>query len=93
MTLHPLNDQVGTAGIPFPPEPAPRGPYRYAAANGDELHRTPLCPELCGLTYYAWGAEEALYAFGERYCHTCRAYSTELEDTGWTDPRYRRGDS
>lgn len=93
MSLHPQNGKVGTAGLSFPPEPAPRGPYRYAAATGDELHRTPLCPELRGQTYYAWGAEEALYAFGERFCPTCNAYHIDLEDTGWTDPRYRRDGS
>lgn len=89
MTLHPLNGQVGTAGLPFPPEPAPRGPYRYVAHTGDELHRTPLCPELEGISYYALGAEEALYAYGERWCPTCRAHNISLEETGWTDPRYR----
>lgn len=90
MSIHPNNDVIGTAGIPFPPTPAPRGPYRYVTEDGQELHRSPLCPELVDEVYYALGAEEALYAYGECYCETCRSHDIDLEDTGWTDPRYRR---
>lgn len=92
MTLHPLNDQVGADGLSFPPEPTPRGPFRYVTEGGDELHLSPLCPEMADQVYYALGAEESLYAVGERYCETCRLYNLTLEDTGWTDPRYRRVD-
>ena len=92
--LHPQNDRVGTAGIPFPPQPKPRYPPKVATVDADQLHRSALCPEIAGDVYYLIGAEEALYAYGENHCDVCRHYNTDLErDDSWTDPRYRRGDT
>jgi len=91
MTLHPQNARIGTAGIPFPPQPAPRRPAVYVADGSDTKHNTPLCPELSG-PYRALGREDALYAHGDRWCETCRMYKMEIDGSGWTDPRYRTDD-
>lgn len=89
-SLHPNNDRIGAAGIPFPPEPPPRRPPSYVTEHGEVRHRTPLCPAVRGRVYVALGAETALYAYGERHCDVCRQYDCRLDGTGWTDPRYRQ---
>lgn len=87
--LHPQNDRVGHAGIPFPPDPPPRNPPVYVTEHGEEQHETPLCPHVRGRTHYAICREEGLYVFGERRCDTCRMHNLSFEESGWTDPRYR----
>lgn len=93
-SLHPQNDRVGDEGILFPPGRQYRFPPVYIARGGSVKHETPLCPELDGQPFHMVCREDALYTCGERRCETCRSYQTDLDhkDTGWTDPRYRRGD-
>jgi hypothetical protein len=92
--LHPQNSRVGDDGLPFPPDVPNRRPPVYVTEHGEEKHETPLCPAVRGRTHYMVCREEVLYALGERWCETCRQYDIDLErrDTGWTDPRYKRGD-
>lgn len=87
--LHPQNHRIGTAGIPFPPNAAPRNPPVFVTEHGQEQHETPLCPEVQGKVHYAICREDALYAYGEHWCETCRMHRLTIDDSGWTDPRFR----
>lgn len=89
--LHPKNGRVGDEGIGdtiMEHLTYYRRPYVYVARDGDQKHRTPLCPELTGQVYRMVCNEEALYAYGERWCDTCRSHDLTVDGTGWTDPRY-----
>lgn len=90
--LHPQNSTIGTARIPFPPKGPARTPPVYVTEHGEEQHETPLCPHVKGRTHYAVCREEALYLLGERRCETCRMHRLTIDDSGWTDPRYRSDD-
>jgi len=90
MSLHPQNDRVGTAGITLPGLNYYRFPPVYVSEDGEEKHRTPLCPELRGEVYRMVCREDALYIYGERWCETCRMAKLTTDESGWTDPRYRR---
>lgn len=68
--LHPQNSVIPDRGLQRD-HGRPRGPYRYLKHDGDVLHHHPLCPDLRGTPYYVLGAEDALYAVGERHCDTC----------------------
>jgi hypothetical protein len=88
-TLHPQNARVGDAGLPIGEFlDYRRRPYLVVTNEGDQKHRTPLCPEVRGRVWRLIGAEDALYAYGENRCETCRLYNLSREETGWTDPRY-----
>jgi hypothetical protein len=61
---------------PWAPNPQPRGPWRYVSIgeDGRKLHLDPTCKGLNSARaqgYKTLGAEEALYAYGERYCSHC----------------------
>lgn len=87
-SLHPQNGRIPDRGLERPIQHF-RKPPVYVAETGEVKHETPLCPQLANATYHAWCREEALYAFGENWCDTCRHHMTDL-DGWWTDPRYRR---
>jgi len=92
--LHPQNARVGDAGLPIGEFLGyRRRPYLAVTDEGDQKHWTPLCPEIRGRVWRLIGAEEALYVYGERWCEMCRGHDLAGEETGWTDPRYRREES
>lgn len=80
--LHPQNDRIGTAGIPFPPNPAPRRSPVFVTEHGQEQHEMPLYSAVQGETHYAICREKALYAFGENWCETCRMHRLTIDDSG-----------
>lgn len=93
-SLHPQNDRIGDEGIGeamleylnyyrFPPV--------YVTRHGENKHETPLCPHVRGRVHRAMCREDALYAYGEQWCETCRWYRTPRHGS-WTDPRYQRED-
>ena len=87
--LHPQNARVGDAGLPIGAFlDSRRRPFLVVTNEGDQQHRTPLCPEVRGRVWRLIGAEAALYVCGENRCETCRLYNLAGEETGWTDPRY-----
>lgn len=72
MTLHPMNDRIGDAGLDlaeflnyrrFPPV--------YVTEHGTAKHDTPRCPHVTGHVHYAMCREDALYVYGENWCRTC----------------------
>jgi hypothetical protein len=94
-SLHPQNGRIPARGRDLPPgcKPRPRFPPVFVGRDGDEKHRTPLCPELSDGEYRMLGSEEAIYVYGERWCETCRMSELSSDGSGWTDPRYQRGES
>lgn len=95
-SLHPQNDRVGDGGIGeaiMEYLNYYQRPYLIVTEDGEEKHRTPLCPAVRGQVHRLICYEEALYVYGERWCETCRMYRPGGEDTGWTDPRFRRDDT
>jgi len=93
--LHPQNGRIADRGHDLPPgcKPRPRGPAVFVARDGKTKHRTPLCPKLSSNEYWMLGSEEAIYVYGERWCETCRMHDISTDESGWTDPRYQRGES
>lgn len=90
-SLHPQNDRVGDEGIGeaileylnyyrFPPV--------YVTRHGEKKHETPLCPHVRGRVHRAMCREDALYAYGERWCGTCRSMQPPGHGAR-SDPRYR----
>lgn len=92
-SLHPQNDRVGDEGIGeaiMEYLNYYRRPFLVVTEDGGRKHWTPLCPEVRGETWRLICHEEALYVYGERWCETCRLHDIDTDDSGWTDPRYRR---
>ena len=78
-SLHPQNGRIGDEGLRlgeylnyyrFPPV--------FVAIDGETKHDSPMCPELEG-DYRMICRENALYAYGERWCETCKGHQKRVD--------------
>lgn len=76
-SLHPQNDRVADEGLRWD-RPHPRRPVEYVALDGGVRHEHPRCENL-DAPYRTWGAEEALYAFGENRCDACWLHRLRMD--------------